>query len=61
MYDRIIDNSKVLEVTGLKQSDFMSLYDGLKLELSNLPRDTVWERDLEVFARMDEYIEKHGL
>lgn len=61
MYDRIVDNSKVLEVTGLSQSDFMPLYEGLKLELSNLPRDTVWERDMEVFRRMDEYIEKHGL
>jgi nucleoside-diphosphate-sugar epimerase len=33
LYDRIVDNSKILEATGLKQTDLMPLYDGLRIEL----------------------------
>ena len=33
MLHRQIDNSKILEVTGMKQSDFMALKDGLRIEL----------------------------
>ncbi len=33
MLDRVIDNSKVLELTGLSQKDLMPLKKGLKLEL----------------------------
>ena len=39
LYDRIVDNTKILEVTGLVQSDFMPLYNGLKQELSALKKD----------------------
>jgi hypothetical protein len=35
-----MDNSKVLKVTGLKQSQLMPLYEGLKLE-----RKTILEED----------------
>ena len=31
-FDRIMDNSKILEVTGMKQSDLTSLAEGLKRE-----------------------------
>lgn len=60
LFHRITDNSKVLALTGLKQEDMMSMYDGLKLEISRIPADyvpTPNERD----ARMDEYLEKHNL
>lgn len=40
MFNRIMDNSKVLKVTGLKQSQLMPLYEGLKLE-----RKTILEED----------------
>ena len=40
MFNRIMDNSKILEVTGMKQSQLMPLYDGLKLE-----RKTILEED----------------
>jgi len=43
-FNRVIDNIKILQVTGLKQSDFTSLKDGLKKELSVLPRDTNWSK-----------------
>lgn len=33
--NRVIDNSKLLAVTGLKQENFMKLKDGLKMELSS--------------------------
>lgn len=61
MFDRIVDNSKVLAVTGLRQSDFSSLRDGLGRELAALPRDTVWKNDTELNARMDRYIAAHNL
>lgn len=39
LFTRIMDNSKVLAATGLRQEDFMSLYDGLKHEISRCPKD----------------------
>ena len=33
LLNRVVDNSKILRVTGLKQSDFMLLKEGLKREL----------------------------
>lgn len=67
MYDRVIDNSRILRDTGLKQSDFMSLKDALKLELSSLPKDPSWCHYSvatiiydEINGRMDEYVAKHS-
>ena len=60
LFRRITDNSKMLALTGLKQEDFISMYDGLKLEIANIPKDyTPVETD--VGCRMDAYLEKHGL
>lgn len=42
MFDRVIDNSKILNATGLKQEELMPLYDGLKQELSAFPRNFDW-------------------
>ncbi|NLE13580.1 MAG: NAD-dependent epimerase/dehydratase family protein [Clostridiales bacterium] len=41
LFDRIMDNSKVLAVTGLRQRDLSTLYDGLRRELSALDPATV--------------------
>jgi len=60
MFDRITDNSKVLQATGMKQTDLISLYDGLKYEISRCPKDTVWG-DNGTGARMDAYLAEHGL
>ncbi|NMB95461.1 MAG: NAD-dependent epimerase/dehydratase family protein [Clostridiaceae bacterium] len=54
-FNRIIDNSKILQATGLKQSDLMPLKEGLKKELSALPKDTVWSRST-ISERMDEFL-----
>lgn len=35
-YDRKIDNSKVLEATGLTSADFKSIKEGIQIELENL-------------------------
>ncbi len=56
-YDRIIDNSKILSVTGLSQSDLMPLKKGLKTELDALPKEFLWN-DNDISQRMDKIIEK---
>lgn len=60
LFRRITDNSKILALTGMKQEELISMYDGLKLEIANIPKDYVPE-DTEVGRRMDEYIKEHGL
>ena len=52
LFDRIMDNSKVLAATGMKQEDLMPLYDGLKKEIARCPRDYEWK----VNTAMDEYL-----
>ena len=52
LFDRIVDNSKVLAVTGMKQSELMPLYDGLKMEISRTPKDYPWRNN----QRMDDYL-----
>ncbi len=61
LFDRVIDNSKILDVAGLKQEDFMPLKEGLKLELAGLPEGFRFEDRLGTNDRMDEYLKKHGL
>lgn len=60
LFRRITDNSKILALTGIKQEDLISMYDGLKLEIGNIPKDFVPAETL-VSARMDEYLKKHNL
>lgn len=36
LYDRAVDNTKILKATGLKKDDFASIEDGVKIELKNL-------------------------
>lgn len=59
LFTRIMDNSKVLAATGLKQSDMIGLYDGLKLELSKVPRDYRWDGWEAINKRMDDYLALH--
>lgn len=39
LYDRKIDNSKILRVTGLRKEDFTSLEDGIKIELEKVRKE----------------------
>ena len=59
-YDRIMDNTKILNLTGLKQSDLMPLEKGLSLELSAFPKNTVWQQN-DSYDRMDAFIEKNKI
>jgi nucleoside-diphosphate-sugar epimerase len=56
LFDRIVDNSKVLRVAGLKQENIMPLRQGLKKELSALPKDTAWPAASTIGERMDAYV-----
>ena len=60
LFRRITDNSKVLALTGLKQEDMMPMYDGLKLEIGNIPKDYV-PQDTPVGERMDAYLAERGM
>lgn len=59
VYDRIIDNTKILNVAGMKQSELMPLYEGLKRELANLPENIFASMDYS--NRMDEFLIKKGI
>lgn len=59
VYDRIIDNTKILNATGMKQSELMPLYKGLKNELANLPENIFASMDYS--NRMDEFLIKNNL
>lgn len=56
LFQRIVDNTKVLRVTGLKQADFMPLRQGLEKELSALPNDAAWPDAVAVWEKMDDYL-----
>jgi nucleoside-diphosphate-sugar epimerase len=60
LFDRVVDNSKVLRATGLKQADFMPLRSGLEKELSALPKDVVWPGGGAVWEQMDGYLKARG-
>ena len=55
LFERIVDNSKILRVTELKQEDFMSLRSGLEKELVNLPKDS-WSDPTPAWEKMDAYV-----
>lgn len=60
MFDRITDNSKILRVTGMKQEELTSFYDGMKKELSGITADDI---RIDAFRarvneRMDEFFAK---
>ena len=60
LFDRIVDNSKILNVTGMKQSELMPLYDGLKKVLAQLPEGYKFPI-ASINERMDKYIELKGI
>ena len=57
-FDRIMDNSKILNITGLKQKNLMPLKDGLRREFEALPADYTWPAS-PVNDRMDAWLEAH--
>lgn len=55
LFNRVMDNRKVLDVAGVWQEEFTTVYDGLKRELTALPKDFVWP-ETPINAHMDEYL-----
>ena len=54
MYNRTMDNTKVLEATGLSQSDFISLRSGLNLEVSRFIKKPIFNNSDEALnSRID--------
>ena len=54
-FNRMVDNTKILNATGFKQSDLMPLKKGLAMELSGVPKNAVWD-DQGVNKRMDLFL-----
>jgi hypothetical protein len=57
LFDRIVDNSKILDLMGKTQNDLMPLYEGLKLEIDKLPRDLFRKDSVE---SMDIWMREKG-
>ena len=57
-FNRVVDNTKLLEATGRKQSDFMKLEDGLRRELASYDGSLYCENYNE---RMDQLLAKMGI
>lgn len=61
LFDRAMDNSKILKATGLKQENFVTLYDGLAREIKAYDRERVWNQHIiNINRRMDEYLAQKG-
>lgn len=57
MLHRVIDNTKILRATGMKQSELMPLWDGLRIELSAFTRSPQFKpADEAMQKRFDEAI-----
>lgn len=56
--NRVMDNSKILEVTGMKQSDLTPTKEALARELANLPADYIWPYS-DTNERMDTWLLEH--
>ena len=59
LFERIMDNTKILGATGMKQSELKPLYEGLELVLNALGDRQFAHSPTN--DRMDAYIEKHHL
>ena len=56
MFNRTLDNSKVLSVTGIEQKDFMSVYEGLKKELIEFKKHPFFAiKDIKQNALIDKF------
>ena len=59
-YNRDCDPTKILEATGIKREELTPLAEGLKKELSTLPKDYLWwENDIDKW--MDEFLKENKI
>ena len=59
-FDRIMDNSKILDIAGMKQSELMPLEKGLAIEFEKFPKDFMWCQD-DAYDRMDKFLESRKI
>lgn len=59
-FNRIVDNSKILALSGLKQSELIPLKKGLEMELKNLHNDDII-CDCEKNESIDKYLKSIGI
>lgn len=59
LFERVMDNSKILALAGLEQSDLSTLRDGLARELAALPANATWDEGV-IGERMDAYLASIG-
>ena len=55
MYNRVVDNTKILTLMGETQDDLMPLEEGLRRELAGVTLDDILDHP-DANARMDEYL-----
>ena len=55
LFDRAVDNSKILKLAGLTQADLTPVKTALEAELSRLPRDYRFPGGEDICRRMDAY------
>lgn len=67
LFHRIIDNSKVLNATGIDEKKFLPLYDALNMLVQEIPEDYDFDANFVNTlsygrdVRMDEYLKTHNL
>jgi len=59
-FNRIVDNSKILELCGMKQQDLMPLAKGLEHEFAGITLEGAGY-NAETNERMDKYLESIGI
>ena len=59
LFDRIMDNRKILKATGMKQEELTTLKEGLRRELNALPKGYEWP-ETDINERMDAYLAARG-
>ena len=57
-FDRIVDNSKILDLCSMSQNELVPLEEGLKRELLNINISMI-KSNVKVNERMDKYIQDH--
>lgn len=59
MFDRIVDNRKILNTVDMKQNEIMTIYDGLKQEIQRIPENMIIG-NMNYSDRMDKFLERYG-
>ena len=59
-FNRVIDNSKILDATGMKEQDLTPIEIALRMEFANLMPGDI-PHSVEINERMDEYLKAHGI